>query len=66
MEKSVHSERAERFFLKEELLFKQKRNESSTKVTENPRENRAFENLSAHFGCAENHSSIPKRTECCK
>jgi hypothetical protein len=29
-------------------------------------ERRAFENLSAHFECAENLSSIPKRTECCK
>jgi hypothetical protein len=29
-------------------------------------ERRAFENLSAPFGCAENPSSIPKRTECCK
>jgi hypothetical protein len=29
-------------------------------------ERRAFENLSVHFECAENLSSIPKRTECCK
>jgi hypothetical protein len=29
-------------------------------------ERRAFENLLAHFGCAENLPSFPKRTECCK
>jgi hypothetical protein len=62
----AHPKWAKRLFWNaKELLFEQKHNKSSTKATK-AEERRAFENLSAHFGCAKNPLSIPKRTECCK
>jgi hypothetical protein len=59
-EKSVHSERAERFSAhpkRAERFFRMQKNKNALKAQQNrpkTEERRAFENLLAHFGCAEN------------
>jgi hypothetical protein len=76
-EKLAHSERAERFFgtskkgpkgfLEHKRTFLNKKNTIKVQQKRLKTEERsAFENLSVHFGCAENLPSFPKRTKCCK
>jgi hypothetical protein len=66
----AHPKWAERFFRTQKNFFSNKNAMKVKKKVQQKRpktqERRAFENLSAHFECAENLSSIPKRTECCK
>jgi hypothetical protein len=57
------------FLERKRTSFRTKTLKNTIKVQQKRRkteERRAFENLSVHFGCAENLPSFPKRTECCK
>jgi hypothetical protein len=57
------------FLERKRTSFRTKTNKNKIKVQQRrpkTEERRAFENLSVHFGCAENPPSFPKRTECCK
>jgi hypothetical protein len=65
----AHQKWAERFFRMQKNFFSNKNAMKVMKVQQKrpkTQERRAFENLSVHFERAENLSSIPKRTECCK
>jgi hypothetical protein len=65
----AHPKRAKRFFRTQKNFFlnkKQWKFKQGSKKWPKTEEIRAFENLLAHFGCAKNPLSIPKRTECCK
>jgi hypothetical protein len=62
----AHPKKAERFFRTQKNFFLNKNTIKVQRKRPKTEERRAFENLSVHFGCAENLPSFPKRTECRK